>query len=121
MQNKETINGQAHDRPCFYAFKDETTGIYWMIPFSSQTSKYQRIYDAKIQKYKRCDTILFGDVLGHKKAFLIQNMCPIIDEYVKKNILIQRPTFLLESMEPLNKFSLLKQRKFLLFKGMGLN
>ena len=83
MQNKEIINGQAHDRPCFYAFKDETTGIYWMIPFSSQTSKYQRIYDAKIQKYKRCDTILFGDVLGHKKAFLIQNMCPIIDEYVK--------------------------------------
>ena len=31
MQNKETINGQAHDRPCFYAFKDKTTGIYWMI------------------------------------------------------------------------------------------
>ena len=85
MQNKETINGQAHDRPCFYAFKDETTGIYWMIPFSSQTSKYQRIYDAKIQKYKRCDTILFGDVLGHKKAFLFKTCALLSTNMLKVN------------------------------------
>ena len=83
MQNKETLNGQAHDRPCFYAFEDETTGIYWMIPFSSQTNKFRRIYNNKLQKYNRCDTILFGKVLGHEKAFLIQNMCPITDEYMK--------------------------------------
>lgn len=83
MQNKETLNGQAHDRPCFYAFEDETTGIYWMIPFSSQTNKFRRIYNNKMQKYNRCDTILFGKVLGHEKAFLIQNMCPITDEYMK--------------------------------------
>lgn len=83
MQNKETLNGQAHDRPCFYAFEDETTGIYWMIPFSSQTNKFRRIYNNKMQKYNRCDTILFGKVLGREKAFLIQNMCPITDEYMK--------------------------------------
>lgn len=83
MQNKETVNGQLHDRPCFYAFEDEITGIYWMIPFSSQTGKFKIIYNTKIQKYHRCDTILFGKVLGYEKAFLIQNMCPIIDEYVK--------------------------------------
>lgn len=83
MQNKETLNGQAHDRPCFYAFEDDATGIYWMIPFSSQTNKFRRIYNNKMQKYNRCDTILFGNVLGHEKAFLIQNMCPIIDEYMK--------------------------------------
>lgn len=28
MQNKETINGQAHDRPCFYALKDQAGEIY---------------------------------------------------------------------------------------------
>ena len=27
MQNKETVNGQVHDRPCFYAFKDPTPHI----------------------------------------------------------------------------------------------
>lgn len=83
MKNKETINGQVHDRPCFYTFQDTSTGIYWMIPFSSQVAKFKDIYDTKVQKYKRCDTIVFGEVLGHEKAFLIQNMCPITAEYMK--------------------------------------
>lgn len=83
MQNKETVNGKVHDRPCFYTFRDNSTGIYWMIPFSSQVSKFKKIYNRKMQKYKRCDTIVFGEVLGHEKAFLIQNMCPIISKYIK--------------------------------------
>ena len=77
MQNEETINGQAHDRPCFYAFEDRSTGLYWMIPFSSKVNKYRIYYNNKMRKYGRCDTIAFGYVLGHEKAFLIQNMCPI--------------------------------------------
>lgn len=83
MKNKETINGQVHDRPCFYAFQDSTTGLYWMIPFSSQVGKYRGHYNRKMQRYHRCDTLVFGDVLGHEKAFLIQNMCPITAQYVK--------------------------------------
>ena len=83
MQNKETVNGKTHNRPCFYAFLDKKTGLYWMIPFSSQVSKFQKIYDTKIEKFGRCDTIIFGEVLGHKKAFLIQNMCPITVTYIK--------------------------------------
>lgn len=43
-----------------------------MIPFSSQVSKFKGIYNKKMQKYNRCDTIVFGEVLGHEKAFLIQ-------------------------------------------------
>ena len=54
-----------------------------MIPFSSQVSKFKKVYISKIQKYKRCDTIVFGEVLGHEKAFLIQNMCPITAKYMK--------------------------------------
>lgn len=51
-----------------------------MIPFSSRVAKFRGYYNAKIDKYGRCDTIVFGDVLGYEKAFLIQNMCPIIDK-----------------------------------------
>jgi hypothetical protein len=83
MQNKEKINGQVHDRPCFYTFQDTNTEIYWMIPFLSKVDKYADIYNQKMQKYGRCDTIVFGDVLGHRKAFLIQNMCPITPKYIK--------------------------------------
>ena len=83
MQNKESVNGQAHDRPCFYAFQDQSTGLYWMIPFSHDVAKYRVHYNKKIQKFGRCDTIDFGYVLGHEKAFLIQNMCPITQNYIK--------------------------------------
>lgn len=87
MLNKETINSQSHDRPCFYAFQDNNTKLYWMIPFSSQISKFKIIYNKKIQKYKKCDTIVFGKVLGYEKAFLIQNMCPITQKYIKNEYL----------------------------------
>ncbi|MBO7361599.1 MAG: hypothetical protein J6V48_10770 [Clostridia bacterium] len=83
MQNKETIDGQPHDRPCFYAFLDSSTGLYWMIPFSHEIQKYRAVYNKKLQRFHRCDTIAFGDVLGHEKAFLIQNMCPITPLYIK--------------------------------------
>lgn len=82
MKNKEVINGQPHNRPCFYAFKDTITGLYWMIPFSSQVGKFRGIYNKKVKKYKYCNTIRFGYVLGHEKAFLIQNMCPVTDKYI---------------------------------------
>lgn len=84
MHNKENVKGELHDRPCFYTFKDSKSGLYWMIPFSSQVSKFKGIYNKKIQKFKKCDTIVFGEVLGHEKAFLIQNMCPVTEKYIKK-------------------------------------
>lgn len=82
MQNKETINGKPHGRPCFYAFKDPKTGLLWMIPISSQTQKFHKLEQQKIARYGKCETILFGRVLGHEKAFLIQNMCPISSQYI---------------------------------------
>lgn len=83
MQNKETVNGATHDRPCFYAFRDNATGLYWMIPLSSKVAKFKGIYQSKVQRYGKCDTILFGEVLGSEKAFLIQNMCPVTPKYIK--------------------------------------
>lgn len=66
-----------------HAFLDTATKLYWMIPFSSQVDKFQKIYNTKIDKYGKCDTILFGEVLGYEKAFLIQNMCPVSILYIK--------------------------------------
>lgn len=87
MLNKEMINGQPHDRPCFYSFQDFKTGLYWMIPFSSQVNKYRIHYNKKVQRYGRCDTIVFYTVLGYEKAFLLQNMCPVIEKYIKSEYL----------------------------------
>lgn len=83
MRNHESVRGTEHNRPCFCTFQDEATGLYWMIPFSSRTGKFRAVYQKKIEKHGKCDTILFGDVLGREKAFLIQNMCPVTHRYVR--------------------------------------
>ena len=59
MQNKETINGVTHDRPCYYAFKDKNyPDIYWMIPFSSKTNKFHKVYNDKIAKKGKIRTYM---------------------------------------------------------------
>lgn len=83
MSNKETVQGATHDRPCFYAIYDISTSLYWLIPISSRLTKFKAIYQKKINRYGNCDTIAFGKVLGYEKAFLIQNMCPVIPRYIK--------------------------------------
>ena len=83
MKNKDTIDGIAHSRPCFLAFPDaKNPAIYWLVPISSRYEKYQKIAQAKIEKYGRCNTICFGTVLGRNAAFLIQNMCPVTAPYL---------------------------------------
>ena len=40
-----------------------------MIPFSSQVSKFKGIYNKKMQKYHRCDTIVFEKYLVMRRLF----------------------------------------------------
>ena len=85
MQNHEKVNNILHDRPCFFALKDKHNNeIYWMIPVSSKTEKYQLIYEKKLEKYNSCDTIAFGEILGQKRTFLLQNICPVTEKYLRE-------------------------------------
>ncbi len=82
MKNKENIDGQEHKRPCFYAIKDRVDDIYWMIPISSQITKYQNVLNQKLQKYPVYDGLEFGYVRGRHAAFLLQNLCPVTEKYI---------------------------------------
>ncbi len=82
MKNKEVMDGKERNRPCFYSFTDNISGVYWMIPISSKLEKYRKIQLSKINKYGRCDTIIFGNIFNKERAFLIQNMCPVTENYV---------------------------------------
>ena len=89
--NKPDDENGEHGRPSFCAIKVDQGNYYWVIPFSHQVEKYQKIYDKNIKKYGRCDTIEFGYVLGEKKAFLLQNMFPVTEQYFK-NVYIDKNT-----------------------------
>lgn len=86
MKNKK--NGIK--RPCYYCFKNRLDDkTIWFIPLSSKVEKYKKIYNHKIEKQKRqgkkvsIDTIVFGNVANIYSTFLIQNMFPVTEEYIK--------------------------------------
>ncbi len=85
MQNKES----GMKRPCFYCFRDSNIDrLFWFIPISSKVSKYKAIYNKKIKKQAEnkkktsVDTIVFGKVNNEDRVFLIQNMFPVIEQYI---------------------------------------
>lgn len=79
MLNKE--NGKK--RPCYFCFRDKyNKEIIWFVPISTKYEKYQRIYEYKKQKQHRVYNFVFGEVVGKKSVFLIQNIFPTTEEYV---------------------------------------
>lgn len=69
-------------RPNYFCIKTEENEIMWFIPMSSKIDKYKVIVENKINKYKKCDTIVIGNYRGRDHAFLIQNMFPITNKYI---------------------------------------
>ena len=64
-----------------------------MVPISSQIEKYQTLFNEKNKRYNgNFDGIRFGYVNGQKRAFLIQNMCPIIERYIDSEYKIENNT-----------------------------
>ena len=76
LENKIIVDGKEHNRPCCYLFKfkENNEDIYWLIPISSQVTKYEEQYQHSMEKYGMCDNISFGYVLGERCAFLPQNL-----------------------------------------------
>ena len=81
LLNKDNGN----KRPCYYCFRDyNNDDLIWFVPISSKVEKYQKIYEYKIEKFKKVDTIVFGKINGKERVFLIQNMFPIIEKYIQE-------------------------------------
>ena len=77
------------NRPHYYCFSDDRTGIYWVIPLSSRIDKYKLLMKKREDAGKTCDLIHIIKIDGrHESAFLIQDMFPITDEYIKREYTI---------------------------------
>ncbi|MCL2048290.1 MAG: hypothetical protein FWG87_06135 [Defluviitaleaceae bacterium] len=78
MQNKE---GGSY-RPTYYALRDDSTALLWLIPMSTRYRKYKAIHDKQVKKYGRCLTIVLGEYGDVPAAFLLQNMFPVTPYYL---------------------------------------
>ncbi len=107
-KNKENGN----KRPCFYCFNDKKyENLIWFIPISSKLEKYEKIYNKKIERTRIVDTIAFGYVEGEKKAFLIQNMFPTMEQYIMQKYIKQNRDVIVN--EKFNKEIQMKANKVL--------
>ena len=83
MGNHKSSGTRRKDRPYFFIFEDQRTGLYWMIPVSSRVWKYKPIYESKLRKTGKCDTIIIAKIQGQERVFLLQNMCPVTIRYIE--------------------------------------
>ena len=73
----------------YYCFKEETTGLFWMIPLSSRIDKYRKIINKKIANGKPCDILHIMKLDNNKESvFLIQDMFPITENYIERTYTI---------------------------------
>lgn len=77
------INYETTKRPHYFAFRDEGTSLYWLVPCSSRIEKFEHILQAKREQHKPTDTIKIVTIQDRKTALLFQDMFPIRDTYIE--------------------------------------
>ena len=98
MQEPYLKGNKEENRPHYYCFEDSATGIYWMIPLSTQIDKYRKIIEKKKNAGKPCDIIHIAKLADNREsAFLIQDMFPITEEYIEREYTIAGNPLLLTS------------------------
>lgn len=76
------INYEGTKRPHYFAFRDDKTGLYWLVPCSSKIEKFERLIQKKQERHKPTDTIKIVKVFDRKTALLFQDMFPVIARYI---------------------------------------
>lgn len=80
---------KSENRPHYYCFKDTNEGLYWIIPLSSRINKYQKIINQRLKNHKPCDILHICTLSnGKQSVFLIQDMFPITQKYIKRKYTI---------------------------------
>lgn len=69
-------------RPHYFAFQDQDTNLYWMVPCSSKVEKFQKIIEKKRGQGKRTDSIQIIKIENKESVLLFQDMFPVRRKYI---------------------------------------
>lgn len=70
--NKPDDQNGKHGRPVFCAIKLDGEDFYWVIPFSHQIEKYQKINDKKIKNMEDAIRLHLDTYLEKRKLFFFK-------------------------------------------------
>lgn len=76
------INYENTKRPHYFAFRDNKTELYWLVPCSSKVEKFERLIQQKQALHKPTDTIKIVKIFDRKTVLLFQDMFPVIANYI---------------------------------------
>lgn len=113
MQNKN------EKRPHYYALRGND-GILWMIPLSTKVENYK----AKILKEEQrrgvgnCIYYHIGKIASNERAFLIGDMFPVTEQYIKNPFTISGVPYIVKNA-PLNSVLYSKAMRFLALVEQG--
>ena len=86
FKNDFLVDNKAENRPNFCAFieKRKSKEIIWFIPMSTRTDTYQKKIEKDEAVYGNSIFYHIGKVAGKKRVFLIGNMFPVVEKYIKQ-------------------------------------
>ena len=85
MNDPYLKGNKLESRPQYYCFRDTSHEIYWMIPMSSKIKKYEHLIDQRISDGRPCDILHIAKLdTGSESVFLIQDMFPVTEKYIKR-------------------------------------
>lgn len=111
------MSNKHESRPYYLALHSEN-GIVWVIPLSSQVEKYREKIKADERKYGNCLFYYISKFMGKDSAFLIGNVIPVTDDYIKKPFTIQGRPFVIEDKAELKKIQS-KFKRYLVMVRQG--
>lgn len=117
MNNKE----QGTKRPTYFCFRDEKDdNILWFVPMSKKYDKYMNVYIEKKEKLNREPTnfVFSNNIAGSKGVFLIQNMFPTLEKYIKEQYIKNKQEVLVPI--PIQKEILEKAKKMIIYAKKGI-
>lgn len=86
------------NRPHYYCFQENETGIYWMIPLSGRLDKYRHLMEKREQQKKPCDILHIARLDdGRESVFLRQDMFPVTEDYIEREYTVGGNHLLLSS------------------------
>jgi len=76
------------NRPHYYCYKDDKSGLFWVIPMSLQVEKVRKIMEKKAAAKQPCDSLHILKIANKESAFIISDIFPITEEYIDRDYTI---------------------------------
>ena len=111
------VDNKNENRPFYYLFKD-SQGVPWIIPLSTQVEAYKKKIEKDTKKYGNCTFYHIGKIAGKERVFLIGNMLPVSEAYIKKPYTINKKHYIVGDLSLIKQISK-KSKKYLSMVNYG--